>query len=142
MSESAVKILEGGCLCGAVRYRVEGAPIWSAHCHCKDCRHASGAPFATYAGFAPGKLRWTKGKPKTFNSSPGVARSFCATCGSPLAYVGERWPDEIHIHVGTLDRPEAIQPQAHVYTVHQIPWLKLADGLPKIPMPSNEAKKT
>ncbi|MGH6883952.1 GFA family protein [Hypericibacter sp.] len=141
MSASTMKILEGGCLCGAVRYRVEGAPRWSAHCHCKDCRRASGAPFVTYAGFLPARLQWTKGRPKDFNSSPGVTRSFCATCGSPLAYEGDRWPDEIHIHVGTLDHPEAIQPQVHVYTVHQIPWLQLADGLPKVPMPPSEAKK-
>jgi hypothetical protein len=133
--------LEGGCLCGAVRYHVEGAPIWSAHCHCKDCRRASGAPFVTYAGFPPARHRWIKGKPVAFASSPGVTRSFCGQCGSPLAYEGERWPGEIHIHVGTLDHPEAIQPQAHVYTVHKLSWLKLADGLPQVQVPPSEAKK-
>jgi hypothetical protein len=133
--------LEGGCLCGAVRYRVEGAPNWSAHCHCRDCRRASGAPFVAYAGFPPARHRWIKGQPVRFSSSPGVFRSFCGRCGSPLAYEGERWPGEIHIHLGTLDRPEAIQPQAHVYTAHKLPWLKLADGLPQVPVPPSEAGK-
>ncbi|QEX21663.1 aldehyde-activating protein [Hypericibacter adhaerens] len=133
--------LEGGCLCGAVRYRVEGAPNWSAHCHCNDCRRASGAPFVTYAGFPPARFRWIKGQPVRFNSSPGVFRSFCGRCGSPLTYEGERWPDEIHIHLGTLDHPEAIQPQGHVYTAHKLPWLKLADGLPEVPIPPDEAKR-
>jgi hypothetical protein len=137
----ASQFLEGGCLCGAVRYRVEGPPIWSAHCHCQDCRRASGAPFVTYASFAPARLHWTKGKPTGFASSPGVIRSFCGKCGSPLAYEGERWPGEIHIHVGTLDHPEAIRPQAHAYTAHQLSWLKLADGLPQIRIPPSEAKK-
>jgi hypothetical protein len=131
----------GGCLCGTVRYRIEGAPKWSAHCHCQDCRHASGAPFVTYAGFQPAQHRWTKGQPERFHSSPGAIRSFCANCGSPLAYEGDRWPDEIHIHVGTLDHPEAIQPQAHVYTAHQLPWIKPSDGLPRVAMPPSETKK-
>ena len=137
---SSSQSLEGGCLCGAVRYRVEGAPNWSAHCHCKDCRRASGAPFVTYAAFRPARLHWIKGRPTAFASSPGVTRSFCGKCGSPLAYEGERWPGEIHIHVGTLDHPEAIQPQAHGYTIHKLPWLKLADGLRQIPVPASEAK--
>jgi hypothetical protein len=136
---SSSQSLEGGCLCGAVRYRVEGAPNWSAHCHCKDCRRASGAPFVTYAAFRPARLHWIKGRPTAFASSPGVTRSFCGKCGSPLAYEGERWPGEIHIHVGTLDHPEAIQPQAHGYTIHKLPWLKLADGLRQIPVPASEA---
>ena len=137
-AKATTSTLEGGCLCGTVRYRVEGAPKWAAHCHCRDCRRATGAPFVTYAGYPTAKVTWLGEKPVAFASSPGVTRRFCSRCGSPLAYEGERWPGEFHIHVGTLDRPEAIRPEGHVYTAYQIPWVKLADGLPRVPMTPND----
>jgi len=121
---------EGGCLCGSVRYRVDGAPKWAAHCHCTSCRRATGAPFVTYAGFATAAFAFTAGQPAAHASSPGVARRFCPHCGTPLTYESARWPDEVHILVGTLDDPESVTPQGHVYTSEQLAWVHLDDGLP------------
>jgi hypothetical protein len=123
--------VEGGCLCGAVRYDAPWPPTWSAHCHCSDCRKATGSAFATYAGILRDRFRWTKGAPKEVHSSPGVTRSFCGTCGTPLAYRGDRWPTEIHILAATLDDPSIAAPEAHMYTSEQLPWVHLADGLPR-----------
>jgi hypothetical protein len=119
----------GGCRCGAVRFRVAGNPIWVAHCHCKDCRRSTGAPFVTWSGFAPAAFRWEGVAPQDYASSPGVVRSFCPRCGTPLAFSGARWPNEIHLLVGTFDDPASLEPRGHVYVQDQMPWIKLADGL-------------
>lgn len=76
----------GSCLCGAVTYEIE-APLGSAtHCHCNQCRKAHGAAFATYANVRREHFRFTQGleSVKTFQSSPGVSRTFCQHCGANL----------------------------------------------------------
>jgi hypothetical protein len=117
----------GRCLCGAIRYRAEGAPAWVAFCHCESCRRATGAPTTAYAGFPAERFRYVEGEPARFGSSPGVTRSFCARCGTPLTYEGARWPGEVHVLVGTLDRPECVTPQSHAFAEERLPWLHLAD---------------
>jgi hypothetical protein len=123
--------MSGGCLCGAVRYSAAGAPKWASHCHCRDCRRAAGAPYVTYVGFATGQVSWSGETRRRYESSPGVIRSYCDRCGTPLTYQGERWPDEVHILAGTLDDPAAIKPQIHVHVAEKVPWVHLSDGLPR-----------
>lgn len=118
----------GRCLCGAIRYRAEGAPLWAAFCHCESCRRATGAPTTAYAGFRRERFAWLEGEPALFPSSPGVIRSFCARCGTPLTYEGARWPDEVHVLIGTLDHPERMTPQGHAFAEERLPWLHLAGG--------------
>src|SRR5262249_22785753 len=126
------KDFEGGCLCEAVRYRLQGAPDWSAHCHCRSCQKATGAAFATWVGVKKEKFEVIKGQPAIFSSSSGVERSFCNQCGTSLTYVAEeRWPGEVSILAATLNDPGLAIPTAHVYVEHQLPWVKLADGLPR-----------
>lgn len=121
----------GGCLCGAVRYVARGAPLWSAHCHCESCRRATGSAMATYVGYRRNRVTQLGAAPASFASSPGVVRRFCGTCGTPISYEGERWPEEVHLFLCTFDDPESVQPQGHVYTAEQLSWLELADGLPR-----------
>jgi len=123
--------MTGGCMCGAVRFTAAGDPNWVAHCHCTDCRRATGAAFSTYAGFPKTKVRFDAETPPGRPSSSGVMRRFCPQCGTPISYEGERWADEIHLFIGTLDDPAQLEPTAHVYTSEQLPWVQLADGLPK-----------
>jgi len=118
--------LTGRCLCGAIRYRVAGEPLWVSHCHCKSCRRATGAPLTTYAGFPSERFAWTAGTPSTFASSPGVTRTFCGRCGTSLTYQGERWAGETHVLVATLDRPEAVTPTGEAFVEERLPWLHLA----------------
>ena len=115
----------GRCLCGAVRYRAEGAPKWIANCHCESCRRATGAPMASYAGFAAERFAYTAGAPTRVASSPGVTRSFCGRCGSPLTYEGARWPGEVHVLIGTLDRPEDFVPTRNAFVEEKLPWLRI-----------------
>lgn len=123
----------GRCLCGAVRYRATGEPLWVAHCHCESCRRATGAPLATYAGFAAAAFAWTAGAPVRFASSPGVMRTFCGRCGTSLTYQGERWPGEMHVLAATLDRPEAVRPRGDAFAEERLPWLRLAPETAEAP---------
>jgi len=122
--------LEGGCFCGAVRYRVTGDPKWSAHCHCESCRRAAGGPVVTYAGYETGRFAFTAGEPKVYAKVPGTERHFCGTCGSTLTFRSGRWPGEIHILLATLDDPEAVTPECHVHVDEQLGWIHMDDGLP------------
>jgi len=126
-----VGLFAGGCGCGAVRYAASGRPRWVASCHCRDCRRATGAPYVAYAGFDRARVRWSGEPPRPHPSSPGVTRFFCGRCGTPVAYEGERWPDEVHLLVATLDDPAALPPRGHVYVGQKLPWVHLADGLPR-----------
>jgi hypothetical protein len=119
----------GGCLCGAVRFVATGAPLWVVHCHCQSCRRCTGSPFTTFAGFAVEQVAFRAAAPAVYTSSPGVRRSFCGACGTPVAFEADRYPGEIHLYVGTLDAPEDLPPQAHVHASEQLSWLLLDDGL-------------
>jgi hypothetical protein len=118
---------DGGCLCGAVRFRVRGPAKWTAYCHCESCRRQTGAPVAAYAGFERDQVAFTAGEPARYASSPGVARRFCAICGSPLTYEGERWPSEVHFHVGAFDAPEDFAPTGHAFAEERLAWLHIAE---------------
>ena len=132
MSESATTtVLTGRCGCGAVAFRVEGTPNWVAHCHCRDCRAQTGSPFTTFAGFPREHFAWTGTQPSVHVSSPGVRRSFCSRCGTPMLFEGDRWPGEVHIFISTLESPASFTPQAHVYFGQALPWIEPADGLPR-----------
>ena len=115
----------GRCLCGEVRYRARGAPKWIANCHCESCRGATGAPLTTYAGFAAGRFAYLAGAPVRFHSSPGVTRTFCGRCGTPLTYEGARWPGETHVLIGTMDRPQDFPPARDAFAEEKLPWVQL-----------------
>lgn len=117
----------GGCLCGAVRFQARGAAKWTAYCHCHSCRKQTGAPVSAFAGFERSEVTFTQGAPATFASSPGVKRGFCSVCGSTLTYEGDRWPSEIHFHVGAFDAPQDFAPQGHAFVEERIAWLHLAE---------------
>jgi hypothetical protein len=116
---------QGGCLCGAVRFVAEGPPLWVAFCHCASCRRATGAPVTAYAGFPTGRVRIGGETFASFSSSPRVRRGFCSRCGTPLSYAGERWPGELHLHLGAFDRPEALPPTGEAFKEERLPWLRL-----------------
>jgi hypothetical protein len=118
--------LKGHCQCGAIAFEVEGPPKWVAHCHCADCRKATGAAMSTYVGCHRDTVTFTKGEPKPFASSKGVKRSHCANCGSPISFEGERWAGEIHFFVGLFEHPEDLVPEGEAFKDEKLPWLHLA----------------
>jgi hypothetical protein len=123
----------GRCLCGAIRYEYEGEAVLVTHCHCESCRRQTSSPLTTFIILPKAALRFTHGRPKEFASSPGVARSFCGDCGSPIYYRVEDRPNAIDLYACTLDDPSNLAPQCHVHAVEQLPWFEVADGLPRYP---------
>jgi hypothetical protein len=117
--------LKGHCQCGAIAIEVEGPPNWIAHCHCADCRKATGAAMSTYVGCQRDKVTFTQGAPKSYASSKGVKRTYCSVCGSPVAYESERWTGEIHFFIGLFEHPEDLIPDGEVYKDEKLPWLHL-----------------
>jgi len=111
------------------------------HCHCESCRRAVSSPIATYLGVRLEQFRYLKGEPAAYESSPGVKRYFCPTCGSPMAYAGVRWPGEVHLFHGTLDDPAQWPPTGHSYVAEQLPWFEVSDHLPRYEVTSGKGAK-
>ncbi len=123
--------IEGGCRCGAVRYRAKGGSLWVTHCHCEECRRSSGAPVSTFVGVRTDGFTFVAGTPGAYESSPQVIRKFCGACGTPLTYEAAVYPGEVHIMAGTLDTPEGLVPERHVYVRERLPWMAIGDDLPQ-----------
>jgi hypothetical protein len=130
-SEPAYPQVTGHCLCGKVRYRAIAAPIWVGYCHCPSCRRATGSVIAPYAGYRPQDLVFEGEAPARYASSPDVVRQFCGTCGTPISYESPRWPDQIHLLLGSAEHLEGLKPQGHAYCEYQVPWFEVADSLPR-----------
>ena len=129
--------VEGGCFCGAVRYRADGEPSSVTHCHCRHCRRTSGAPFLTWTEFGTDEFEFTRGTPVECSTRPGVTRTFCAECGTQITFWDEKDAGVIDVTVGSLDDPEALEPRDHVWSDRMLSWIRMDDGLPRLPRGRN-----
>jgi hypothetical protein len=124
----------GGCLCGAVRFRVEGplAPIQV--CHCGQCRKAHGGPFAAVIPVETARLAWLAGAGhlQAFASSPGKERVFCRRCGSPVLSRRPALPGVVRVRAGLFDGPLGVPIGLHQHTAAACDWWPLEDdGAPR-----------
>jgi hypothetical protein len=87
-------VVRGGCRCGAVLVRATGSPTVVLNYHCLVCRRSSGAPVSLFAGYRTEQVGLPGVRPKGYESSPGVYRFFCGTCGTPISFEDERLPGE------------------------------------------------
>ena len=121
--------VEGGCLCGLVRYRVKGKPLSIVNCHCVLCRRVSGAPFVTWLTLNAKDLTFTKMLPVRFPSSSKADRSFCEQCGTPITFQYRARRKFIDVTVGSLDAPERFVPTMNIYMRSHIRWVPLDKSL-------------
>lgn len=128
---------EGGCLCGAVRYRAVSPPVRAVICHCSLCRRHSGAPALAFVHFRLADFAWVKGAPTRYRSSAFAERGFCRECGSTLTMHESVLADRVQIALGSLDRPEDIRPDDHVWTQDRLPWFVIDDDLPRFEQSSS-----
>ena len=119
---------DGGCMCGAVRYRVNGKHTYAGICHCDDCRRATGGAYVPWFGAAPENFTVTKGAITEHESSPGIRRGFCGKCGASLTYGGEGWND-IGITIASLDNPNAIKPESNVFLRDRLHWVTFDESM-------------
>lgn len=122
----------GGCRCGAVRFQVSAEPHHVSYCHCSDCRRATGAPVVAFVGFMADEVLVAGEALRTYENGP-VTRSFCGTCGSPIAYTDQRLAGHIYFLLGAMDTPDHFKPTLHAHVREQLPFVHMPDGLPRLP---------
>ena len=110
-------MLSGHCLCGAVRYEIDGEPVLMLYCHCEECRRATGSSLNTSIFVRRADFRVVSGEAAVgwHESSPGNRRHFCTKCGSPLFKHFPEPPDLITVRAGTLDGDPGLRPSAHIW---------------------------
>ena len=126
---------EGGCACGAVRYRLKNSPLIVHACHCSDCQSLTGGPFAVNAWIEKNFLELISGMPAVFNRSGGSGQGhdvyFCSSCGSTVWSEYHRPPGSYwFVRVGTLDDPKLLAPDVHIFTRSKHPSVTLPEGVP------------
>lgn len=125
----------GGCLCGAVRYELAGAPQFSLQCHCRDCQRSSGTAYIAAMRVPAAGFRITQGSPKRYlsrsDAGNAIARVFCGDCGSPIYVQVSSRPDIVGLRVGTLDDPSPFRAEADIFVKSAQPWDHMDPALPK-----------
>ena len=123
--------LEGGCQCGTVRYRISGAPIMTALCHCTLCRRANAAPAIAWAMYEDAQVTFPNARPTVYESSPGARRGFCSRCGTQICFSADYIPGLVDITIGSFDEPGRMPPALHYWESERLPWVEFADHLPR-----------
>lgn len=121
-ARTSAQIIEGGCLCAAIRYRVLGAPLSSIICHCATCRRACSAPSVAWLTVDRENFELLSGHLQAFQSSHGVVRRFCGACGSQISYEDAHSPATIDLTTVSLDNPNDFPPNLEAWVEHKIPW--------------------
>ncbi len=124
---------EGGCQCGAVRYRVEGEPLGLAVCHCSECQRQSGSAFGMSLALASDTFRLLTGELKTFTRPCDSGRtqvcSFCPRCGTRIHHQSTSAPERLSLKPGTLDDTGWLAPGEHYWTKRKQSWAPIPPGV-------------
>ncbi|CAB3746643.1 GFA family protein [Paraburkholderia solisilvae] len=114
-------LYDGGCACGALRFRAKGEPKRVGICHCMTCRRIHGSAFGSYAIYERDDIEWS-GDTRAWKSSPLGRRHFCPACGS-VAYMEYGDGSELDIPLGSFDRTGIFEPTYELWCCHREPWL-------------------
>ena len=125
--------MEGGCACGAVRYRLEVQPLAVHCCHCRSCQRETGSAFALNALVETAHVDVTQGEPVAIDtpsdSGKGQQIVRCADCEVALwSHYGGMGERAAFVRVGTLDDPDACPPQVHIFTRSKQRWVVLPEN--------------
>lgn len=121
--------VEGGCLCGAVRYRATPTHREGYYCHCRMCQLAFGNTRAAFVNLRKDEVEWTRGAPSCYASSAFAQRGFCGQCGTPLSFEYDS-SQRMDLSVGSLDDPGAFTPASHFAIEARVAAWHCEDGLP------------
>lgn len=130
------RIIEGGCFCGAIRYRATAEPTGRTLCYCESCRRAAGAPAVAWVVFPAAAFAIVEGSLRERRSSEHVTRSFCGDCGTPLVYRTDRRPEVVDVPTATLDEPDDFAPEREIWTGEKLAWQIVNASLPQFPRSS------
>ena len=124
----------GGCRCGKVRYQCSAEPMFTGHCHCRDCQYASGGAYSTILAVATAALELTgalEGYTVDADTGNKVTRKFCPSCGTPVLSELSVNTAMMVLKAGTLDDPSWLKPSMHIWTASGQPWAETSPELPK-----------
>lgn len=123
--------VQGGCLCGGIRYEINGPLTEVGNCHCSMCRRFHGAAFATYAKVSAEHFRWISGQEllTVYETSPGIGWAFCRVCGSSLGVPTHGKLSDIAL--GPLDSDPGVRPTEHIFVGSKADWFQITDTLPQ-----------
>ncbi|MGA1600500.1 MAG: GFA family protein [bacterium] len=127
--------LSGGCSCGAICYRLLASPMFTHACHCSLCQKLTGSAFIVNTMIEGRHFRLDSGRLKRFAGPSGSNQQHalyrCEACGDPIvSYYGGSERIAV-VKVGTLDDPQALPPQAHVYVSSKLDWVVLSENVPQ-----------
>ena len=122
---------KGYCLCKKTGWAFEGEMTWACYCHCDACRRNCAAPVVAWLGVPLKNFEWSGEPPQTYESSKGVWRHFCGTCGSPMGFEAAHYPGGMHLYAASLEDPQKFKPTFHVNYESKLPWLEIHDNLTK-----------
>ena len=125
--------IEGGCLCGQVRFSSEAGAVFQAVCHCRDCQKQSGTAYSVVVGVPAAALEVT-GETASYegagDSGGKVERVFCPRCGSPILTRADAAPGLAILKAGVLDDTSWVQPQVHVWAQSAMACTAIPEGVP------------
>jgi hypothetical protein len=128
-------LMDGGCLCGAIRYTLRGPALFVSQCCCRDCQKATGTGHTTIVGVHRDQLQIKHGTPKTYTSKGAsggdVVRHFCAECGGRLYTSGTLPGEVVMVQAGSLDDPNRISPESVIYVKDALAWDRFDAALPR-----------
>jgi hypothetical protein len=132
------KAHEGGCVCGAVRYHVRGKPAVTSACHCRYCQRRTGSAFATLAYFDEANVRIVKGdvaeyEHRSDETGRWLRTQFCPRCGTTVAIAVEARPGMRGIALGTLDDPDWLPIERHIWVNSKRPWVLIPSDVTTFP---------
>jgi len=138
MPPGAVFPLDGGCDCRQVRYRMATTPLFVHCCHCRWCQRESGSSFALNAMIESDRVTLSAGEPEIVHtpSNSGLGQLFarCARCRLALwSHYAGAGPFIKFVRVGTLDEPDHLPPDIHIFTASKQPWVVLSPDVPAVP---------
>ncbi|KAF2243950.1 hypothetical protein BU26DRAFT_492860 [Trematosphaeria pertusa] len=126
---------QGGCMCGNVRYTIEGDPVMQALCHCVDCRKITGSTYSTNSIYPESGFKVTQGTTKTHSKTADggntITSHFCPDCGSTMWREGPSFPGLKIVKTGTLDDVNALanaKPGAELYAPTRVSWVAAVEG--------------
>lgn len=124
--------IDGGCLCGGLRYRLREKPVRISNCHCIDCRRGSAAAAVTWGVVRPNEVEILLGDVRRVRHANRL-RSFAACCGTPLFFQDNENSPTIDVTIASLDHPEAFAPAVEIWTEDRLPWVSLNEELKSYP---------
>ena len=123
----------GRCLCGAIKFTIQGGIKNIVYCHCSLCRKAQGSAFATNGNVEMKKFNFISGQNNltSYKTSETQSKLFCKTCGSPIMSKNSLTPDMIRVRLGTIESDIVERPEAHIFVASKANWENISDNIPQ-----------